>query len=178
MQAELAAAVIDAIVPAARGDTVAAPPPTTNLDAHDHYLLGLAAQRSRSAARLAESVAQLEQAVALDPSYAQAHAALANSLLLWSGCVFQGADQRLIRWRAPSRPRTRRWRSMPSLSDAHGALGNVLRRAERPGAEDAYKRALELNPNNAIVTHDYAVLLSHAARSRGRRQCAVGERIL
>ena len=63
--------MIDAIVPAARGDAVAAPPPTTNLDAHDHYLLGLAAQRSRSAARLAESVAQLEQAVALDPSYAQ-----------------------------------------------------------------------------------------------------------
>jgi hypothetical protein len=97
VQAELAAAVIDAIVPAARGDAVAAPPPTTNLDAHDHYLLGLAAQRSRSAARLAESVAQLEQAVALDPSYAQAHAALANSLLLWWGYSGGGGADSLAR---------------------------------------------------------------------------------
>ena len=169
VQAELAAAVIDAIVPAARGDTVAAPPPTTNLDAHDHYLLGLAAQRSRSVPRLAESVAQLEQAVALDPSYAQAHAALANSLLLWMG--YSGGE------RADSLARAEQaaYKALAldaSLSDAHGALGNVLRYAERPGAEDEYKRALELNPNNAIVTHDYAVLLSDAAGSRGRRSGA------
>ena len=48
----------------------------------------------------------------------------------------------------------------PKLSDAHGAYGNLLRMTERPGAEDEYKRALELNPNNSIVAHDYAVLLS------------------
>ena len=48
----------------------------------------------------------------------------------------------------------------PSLSDAHGALGNLLRNSERPGADEAYKRALELNPNNAIVAHNYAVLLA------------------
>ena len=174
VQAELAAAVIDAIVPAARGDTVAARPPTTNLDAHDHYLLGLAAQRSRSAARLAESVAQLEQAVALDPSYAQAHAALANSLLLWSSYSGGARGDPLARAEHAA------YKALAldaSLSDAHGALGNVLRFAERPGAEDEYKRALELNPNNAIVTHDYTVLL---AMQPGREADAValGERIL
>jgi TolB-like protein len=161
VQAELAAAVIDAIVPAARGDTAPAPPPTTNLDAHDHYLLGLAAQRSREVSRLSESVAHLEQAVALDPSYAQAHAALANSLLLAMG--YSGG-----RWTGgPTDPLARAEQAAykalaldASLSDAHGALGNVLRYAQRPGAEDEYKRALELNPNNAIVAHDYTVLLS------------------
>ena len=174
VQAELAAAVIDAIAPAARGDAVAAPPPTTNLDAHDHYLLGLAAQRSRSAARLAESVAQLEQAVALDPSYAQAHAALANSLLLWWGYSGGGGADSLAHAEQAA------YKALAldaSLSDAHGALGNVLRYADRPGAEDEYKRALELNPNNAIVTHDYAVLLSQLP-GREADSVALSERIL
>ena len=92
VQAELAAAVIDAIVPAARGDTAPTRPPTMDLNAHDHYLLGLAAQRARTGARLAESVAHLEQAVSLDPSYAEAHAALARSLLLWVGYGYASAD--------------------------------------------------------------------------------------
>jgi serine/threonine-protein kinase len=160
VQAELAAAVIDAIVPAARGDVVAAPPPTTNLDAHDHYLLGLAAQRSRSIPRLADSVAHLEQAVALDPSYAQAHAALANSRLLlagYGGVEIESASEVLA---SAERSAYKALALDPSLSDAHGALGNVLRYKEQPGAEEEYKRALELNPNNAIVIHNYAVLLS------------------
>jgi TolB-like protein len=162
VQAELAAAVIDAIVPTARGDTVPTRPPTTDLNAHDHYLLGLAAQRSRMGARLAESVAHLEQAVALDPSYAEAHAALARSLLLWAQYGNASADD-------TSEPRRRAEQAVykalslnASLSDAHGALGNLLRVTGRPGAEDEYKRALELNPNNALATHDYAVLLGDA----------------
>jgi TolB-like protein/tetratricopeptide (TPR) repeat protein len=178
VQAELAAAVIDAIVPAARGDTVATVVPTTSLDAHDHYLLGLAAQRSRSVARLAESVTHLEQAVTLDPSYAQAHAALANSLLLWGG--YSG----VLGTAGPGDPLTRAEQSVykalgldASLSDAHGALGNLLRLQERPGAEDAYKRALELNPNNAIVTHNYAVLLSDQP-GREADNLAMSERTL
>lgn len=162
VQAELAAAVIEAIVPTARGDPVAAPPPTTSLDAHDHYLLGLAAQRARSSARLAESVAHFEQAVALDPSYAQAHAALANSLLLWSTYTYALAAPE--RRDAAKRAEHAAYKALAldaTLSEAHGALGNVLTWLERPGAEDEYKRALELNPNNAIVVHFYAGLLSH-----------------
>ena len=165
VQAELAAAVIEAIIPAARGDLSPAPPPTTNLDAHDHYLLGIAAQRSRAAKRLAESVAHLEQAVALDPSYAQAHAALANSRLLFAGLSGMLLDEARASEVLATVERSA-YTALAldaSLSDAHGALGNVLRETKRPGAEDAYKRALELNPSNAIVAHNYAVLLSGIA---------------
>lgn len=162
VQAELAAAVIDAIVPAARGDTAPTPPPTTDLDAHDHYLLGLAAQRARTGTRLAESIAHLEQAVALDPSYAEAHAALARSLLLWAGYGNASADGTTDPLRRAERAVYKALSLDPSLSDAHGALGNLLRQREQPGAENEYKRALELNPNNAIAAHDYAVLLGNA----------------
>ena len=161
VQAELASAVIEAIIPTVRGDTLPTRPPTTDLDAHDHYLLGIAAQRSRSAARLAESVAHLEQAVSLDPSYAQAHASLARSLLLAEG---YSAAREIAELTDPQgRAERAVFKALaldPSLSDAHGAYGNLLRNTERPGAEDEYKRALELNPNNAIVAHDYGVLLS------------------
>jgi adenylate cyclase len=162
VQEELAAAVIEAIIPTARGELPAGPPPTTSLDAHDHYLLGIAAQRSRTTTRLAESVDHLERAVALDPSYAQAHAALANSRMLLealsgrlldrerAGEVLAGAERSVYKALALD----------ATLSDAHGALGNVLRESGRPGAEEAYRRALELNPSNAIVAHNYGVLLS------------------
>ena len=176
VQAELAAAVIEAIIPAARGDLLPAPPPTMNLDAHDHYLLGIAAQRSRAKKRLAESVAHLEQAVTLDSSYAQAHAALANSRLLLAAVSGQllddaGAPEVLA---SVERSAYKALALDASLSDAHGALGNVLRETKRPGAEDAYRRALELNPSNAIVAHNYAVLLSGIA-GRERDTAAISD---
>ena len=179
MQAELARSVVDAIIPAARGEVAAsAPPPTTSLDAHDHYLLGLAAQRARSVSRLAESVAHLEQAVALDPNYAQAYAALARSLLLWSGYGgVQGSgdfNDPLVR---AERAAHKALALDPSSSDAHGALGSLLSWTKRPGAEVEFKRALELNPNNAIVTHDYAGLLS-TIPGREAETTALGNRAL
>jgi serine/threonine-protein kinase len=161
VQAELAAVVIDAIIPTVRGEMTAMPPPTTELDAHDNYLLGLAAQRSRTVSRLNDSVAFLERAVELDPSYAMAHAALARSLILAAG--YSGTSET-----ARVDPRVKQAEQAvfkalsldPTLSDAHGAYGNLLRLNESPGAEEEYQRALELNPNNAIVAHDYGVLLS------------------
>ena len=161
VQAELAAAVTAAIVPTFRGATGPVAPPTRDLDAHDHYLLGIAAQRSRWRERIEESVVHLEQAVALDPSYAEAQAALARSLLLAWQYRASGSRDRL------ADPRLRRAEQAahaalslnPELSDAHGALGNVLHYMGRPGAEEEYRRALELNPNNALVAHDYGVLL-------------------
>jgi TolB-like protein/Flp pilus assembly protein TadD len=177
VQAELAAAVIDAIVPAARGDTAPTRPPTMDLDAHDHYLLGLAAQRARTGTRLAESVAHLEQAVSLDPSYAEAHAALARSLMLLAGYGYAPSDDTREPLRRAEQAVYKALSLNPSLSDAHGALGNLLRQTGRPGAEDEYKRALELNPNNAIVAHYYAVLLSDAPDRRADAE-AMSERAL
>jgi TolB-like protein len=161
VQAELAAAVIDAIIPAVRGEVVALPPPTKDLDAHDNYLLGLQAQRSRVVARLNDSVAYFERAVQLDPSYAMAHAALARSLILAASYGGSHADmQKDPQIRRAEQAVFKALSLDPTLSDAHGAYGNLLRLRESPGAEEEYKRALELNPNNAIVAHDYGVLLS------------------
>ena len=120
----------------------------------------------------------LEQAVALDPSYAQAHAALANSRLLLA--AYSGADLATGASGALAAIEQSVYKALaldPSLSDAHGALGNFLRASGRPGAEDAYKRALVLNPNNAIVTHNYSLLLDDQ-ESRSIDTAAMNERTL
>ena len=54
----------------------------------------------------------------------------------------------------------------PNLSDAQVAYANLLEDTRREGAEDAYRRALELNPSNAVAWHDYGVFL----RSGGARR--------
>jgi len=165
VEAELAQAVINAIVPVARGDTastIAATAPTTSLTAHDYYLLGRAGQTLRGPAGptfLERSIGYFEQALAIDPSYARAQAALANSLVLLADFNDAAPEGQSALRRAESAV----YKALaldPDLADAHVAQANLLRGARRPGAEEAYRRALELNPNSSEGWHGYAVYLS------------------
>lgn len=160
VQEDLASAVIEAIVPAARGDAAgAATAPTTDVSAYDLYLLGRQAQEARTGERLRESVRYLEQAVNVDPSYAKAHAAMSRALILWTHYqhVTAPAD-------ALGRAESEAHRALAldaDSSEAHAALATVMREKQVAGAEGEYQRALELNPNNVVALWDYAVLLGH-----------------
>jgi len=161
VQAELARAVIEAIVPVARGSApvlASAAPPTTSLRAYDLFLLGRAAQNLRGRDGLHRSVEYLEQAMQADPSFARAQAALASSLVL---LLHYDRDQ--PRDETVPRAEAAVFKALsldPNLSDAQVAYANLLRDTRREGAEDAYRRALELNPSNAVAWHDYGVFLS------------------
>jgi len=165
VQEELARAVIDAIVPVARGDTRAAmtvTPPTTSLTAYDLFLLGRSAQTLRGPAgreHLKKSVEHFEQALKLDPGFARAQGALANSLVLLMAYNEAGQPDPAELRRAESAV----YKALslnPDSSEAQGAYANLLRGTQRAGAEDAYRRAIELNSNNAEAWHGYAVYLS------------------
>ena len=83
VQSELAAAVVEAVVPASRGQIAERlVVPTNDLQAHDLYLLGRAAQETR--VHMSDAVNYLERAIQADPNYAKAHAALTRALLLWT----------------------------------------------------------------------------------------------
>ena len=165
VQEELARAVIDAIVPVARGDANAAvsvTPPTPSLTAYDLFLLGRAAQTLRGPAgvtHLRKSVDHFEQALELDPGFARAQGALANSLVLLMLYNEAGTpDPEDLR-----RAETAVYKALslnPDSSEAQVAYANLLRSTQRAGAEDAYRRAIELNANNAEAWHGYAVFLS------------------
>ena len=157
VQAELAAAVVEAVVPASRGEIAESPvAPTRDLQAHDLYLLGRAAKETR--VNMADAVNYLEKAIQADPNYAKAHAALTRALLLWTFYQWEPAPPDAVQ-----RAEASAYRALaidPQSSEAHAALGNVFANAENfSAAASEYKRALEINPNNAVALWDFIVLL-------------------
>jgi TolB-like protein len=177
-QEELAAAVIQAIVPAARGENrgiqaVA----TADVNAFDLYLLGRKAQEARSGERLRESVGYLERAIVADPGFAKAHAALARSLYLWTvHPQVPPPPDALTRAEAAAH---RAIALDSASSEGHTALATLLREREPARAEAGYRRALEINPNDAAALWDYFVLLGHdpAHRDESRQLLERYERI-
>lgn len=158
MQEELATAVIEAIVPSARGDAAAvAVAPTTQIGAYDLYLLGRQAQEARTGERLREAVGYLERALQEDPSFAKAHAALSRALLFWMMVPHVPAPAN-----AMQRAEAEAYKALAldsSSSEAHAALATVMRQQKSPAAESEYQRALALNPSNATAVWDYVALL-------------------
>jgi len=173
VQAELARAVVDAIVPAARGSVATdADPPTTDLGSYDLYLLGRAQLSLRTFGSIPKSVELLRQAVRIDPAFARAQACL-GSALLFQRLYFEdeAPEQSAPLLREAESAIHRALGLDPNLSEAHGAYANLLRDTRRAGADEEYRRALEINPNNAATWHDYAVFLGlDAARQRESMQ--------
>jgi TolB-like protein len=166
VQAELAQAVINAILPVARGDTVAsalnAPPPTVSLSAYDLYLLGKSKANSRWPEDMLQSVQHFERALEQDPKFAKAQAALALSRTLL--IAYDDADVTSPRNERIERAEASVYQALaldPKLAESQVAYATFLRTMERDGAEAAYKRAIELNPNSAEAWHGYAVFLGN-----------------
>ena len=172
VQAELAGAIVNAIVPAAKGSPAeATAAPTTDLSAYDLFLLARTQLAIRTNESVAKSVELMEQAVRIDPNFARGQAQLAHSLAFMA--IFtesrdpQESSSLLRRAEAAAH---KALALDPDLSEAHGAYATLLRTMKRPGAEEQYRRALELNPNNAASWHDYAVFLGGAGRQEESRR--------
>ncbi len=137
--------------------------PTSDLQAHDLYLLGRAAQESR--VEMPDAVNYLERAVQADPNYAQAHAALSRALVLWDFYQWVPTPPDALR-----RAEASAYRALsidPQSSEAHAALGTVFRSTGNlAGAASEYKRALEINPNNAVALWDFIVLLDDDSKTK------------
>jgi adenylate cyclase len=171
VQAELAGAIVEAIIPAARGAVMQSPsPPTADLDAYDLYLAARTQVAIRTASSIRKAIELLERAVQLDPDFARVQALLASALLFERGydghgdlAVGRDPPQGDVLLRRAEAAVHRALALDPDLSEAHQAYATLLRDTGRPGAEQEYKRALELNPNNAAAWHDYGVFLTNVA---------------
>lgn len=162
VQAELAGAIVNAIVPAARGSVAEDPTaPTTDLSAYDLYLASRGQLVLRTPESIRKAVELAEEATRLDPNFARGQAQLAHALLFRAMFASDEDPQEAAALLRRAEPVVHRALSLdPELSEAYGAYANLLRTAQQPGAEERYRRALELNPNNAASWHDYAVFLS------------------
>ena len=129
---------------------------TANAEAYKLYLQGRYYWNKRTPGENEKALKYYEDAIALDPTYALAYAALADSYLL----------QLLTMPRAERFPKARAAAIKAleiddTLGEAHAALAEVeVSEWNWPAAERGFKRALELNPNYPTAHHWYAEYLS------------------
>jgi TolB-like protein/Tfp pilus assembly protein PilF len=128
--------------------------PTGDLAAYDLYLRGRYAWHQRTATGLDEARRLLEQAIQLDPSFAPAHAALADVytvLSLWSDLP---PDQTYPRAKAAA---LEALKLDSTLAAPFAVLGDVNAMYEWNWAEAErnFRRSLARDPNNANTHHWY-----------------------
>jgi TolB-like protein/Tfp pilus assembly protein PilF len=131
---------------------------TVNPQAHDLVLRAIALmERARTAAPLEQARTLLEQAVALDPSYAEAHARLAHT---WFELT-QYSTLPLKHALPKSREEANKALALdPDNVSALIQLANLdSTEVELAKARAEYKRAIELDPSNALAHLDYGTVL-------------------
>jgi TolB-like protein/DNA-binding winged helix-turn-helix (wHTH) protein/Tfp pilus assembly protein PilF len=130
--------------------------------AHDAYLRGRYLWNTRSKEGLEQSITFYQEAIKEDPQYALAYAGIADSYILLEN------NGQMTASRANSEMRMAAMKAVttdPNLADAHMLLADVRETEWNwAGAEEEYKRALELNPGSARAHHWYAVFLSELKR--------------
>ncbi|WP_209348215.1 TIR domain-containing protein [Pontixanthobacter sp. CEM42] len=184
VQSEIATTVVDSLV-ANFSETDSAGTirvgGTENPDALDAYLLGVDLY-ARSDAREEtdrEALAALDEAVAIDRSYAAAHAARSRVLTSIGNRHATGSELRGYYDRSMEAARTA-IDLAPELAEGYAALGYVLANGELDiaGALSPYDQSFELGYGNAWILRGYTLFASFiGAFEKGRSAIARAERL-
>jgi TolB-like protein/DNA-binding winged helix-turn-helix (wHTH) protein/Flp pilus assembly protein TadD len=138
-------------------------------EAYDATLRGKALRNTATEASLARARAYFEQAVALDPTYAPAHAGLADVYVVLAGPGWEFDRARILVPRALESAR-RAIELDPKLPDGYAVRGMCrLWQGDVQGAEDDVRHAISLNASDALA-HRY---LSTVLVVTGRAEEAV-----
>jgi TolB-like protein/DNA-binding winged helix-turn-helix (wHTH) protein/Tfp pilus assembly protein PilF len=160
--------------PPARARLVEAP--SLNAAAYETYLQGLHDWDLRTKPAVERAIAEFQQAIALDPNYAPAHAALARAYSLAPVVNAMTTMESMPKAREAAQ---RAINLDPSLAAGHSTLGFVLAHYDFdwPAAEREYLRALDLNPNDAYAhlfySNSYLSPLGRHAEAIAEMQKAV-----
>jgi TolB-like protein/DNA-binding winged helix-turn-helix (wHTH) protein/Tfp pilus assembly protein PilF len=133
---------------------------TNSLEAYEAYVQGLYYCSKRTKEGLGKSVNYFTGAIAKDSNYTLAYAGLADAyalIAIWEYDLFPQKE-------AFERAKALAARALEldeSLAEAHAVLA-ILRHMYEDDSEEAekeFKRAIELDPNNASIHHKYGVFL-------------------
>lgn len=128
---------------------------TTNAEAYRLYLEARQLWHSRTPDGLKKSIDLFEQAISADPNYAMAYAGLANSYNVAPSYGI-GLSSREGNVKADAAAR-KAIELDANLSEGHAALAYALAAAHQwSQAETEFRRAIELNPNDATAHYFYA----------------------
>jgi len=125
-------------------------PDTGSVEAHDHYLRGLALWQRRRESDLWQAVEEFKSAVAADPDYAEAYAGLAlvysviadyTTRISYKDAMYQATNAAEMALSLD-----------PSLPESYAALGSVANwERRRQTANSLFQRAIELRPSFATA---------------------------
>ena len=138
---------------------------TTKPEAQEQYLAGRREWNKRSFEGFENAIKHFEKAIELDPDYADPYVGLSDVYHLMVYYNYATRDEAI--------PKSRQYAETakeknPNLAKAHTSIGWILHMFEREwsGAEESYKRAIELNPNYATSRQWYALYLTNVGRNQ------------
>ena len=139
---------------------------TTDSEAYQLYLKGLFHWNKRTGDDLRKAIEYFNQSKEKDPSFALAYVGLAVTYsVLPSNTALspQEAEESLIKGKAAA---TRALELDGTLAEPHAVLASSrVGEWDFVGAENGYKRAIELNPNYATAHQWYSELLAKLGRN-------------
>ena len=143
---------------------------TDNTEAYNQYLLGRHFWNKRTNIDMLKSIEYFEKAIELDPSYALAYAGIADAFVTLAGWLAIPAKQAFPKAREQAK---RALEIDGMLAEAYSSLAVVKNEYDWDwsGAEIAYQKAIELNPNYATAHQWYGEFLM----AHGRFDEAIAE---
>ncbi|MGI9326354.1 MAG: tetratricopeptide repeat protein [Pseudomonadales bacterium] len=132
--------------------------PTVNRDALDAYLRGRHFWEQRTRSSFERALDYFDEAIALKPDFAQAHAAIADAHALMAIYEYENPRTSYQRTRSAALSAIA---LDPTIGEPHSALAMVYTFLDRDWklADEAYQRGIELSPNNPNTHLFYAVHL-------------------
>ncbi len=128
---------------------------TTNPEAYRLYLEGRQLWYGRTPEGIQKSIGLFQQAIAADPNYALAYAGLADTYNIAPSYIPLPSKQAELLADEAARKALELDDTLPEAHTAHAiALANEWKWKE---AESEFRRAIELNPNNATARYFYAM---------------------
>ena len=150
---------------------------TVNTDAYQAWLEGTRQLREGTKAGFENAVVSFAGATRIDPAWALAWDGIASAWLKQADYHFISSDDAL----AHARPAVEKALAADeSIPESHVLLAEILDRADprQTAIEQAYQRALELNPSSADAHLAYASYLREAQRyAESLRECREAVRL-
>jgi TolB-like protein len=184
LEEEIARTIAAALKVSVNSSDVLVPSRTVDFDTYMDFLRAKATARERGAKAFADAAVILERVVSADPDFAPAAALLAYDYALtplYAASLRSGMVEEERKVVARTIPRSdalarRATQRDPKSPEAFVALGyaNMVQR-RMAAAEDAFRQALALNPNQADGLHGYSQLL--AALGRIKESLAMREHL-
>jgi tetratricopeptide (TPR) repeat protein len=168
VQDEIAKAIVDRLrielAPAEQQAAQRQQVPTQNVEAYELYLQGRAIWKRRGEENLKRAIEFYQQAIARDPGFARAHAALASAYVVLPGYTKDEDDQEKYFQMAETSAR-QALAIDPNIGEAHAVLAQInADRGDLLDAESGFFFAISLEPNEPTPHHWYSILLSKVGR--------------